>query len=111
MIGSAILPGPGTVVGAAVGGLGTLFGTFFLGEYQNSYDEAAKVLMSQGLSAPEIEKKASKHALVSSTAEFGTEFLSDVASAGIYGIFFKKAAKQPLKQTIHELVGTNWKEL
>ena len=93
----------GGPVGAAIGAGATLFGTFGLGEYQNTYDETARQLTEKGTPSDQIEDIAHKHALKSSIAEVGGEMVGDIAAFLSFGLL-KQAVKQPLKQTIKELV-------
>src|SRR5690606_10469123 len=67
-IAGGVVAGP---VGAAVGGLGTLFGTFGLGEYQNTFEGTRKTLWEKGTPESEIDDIAGKHALKSAIAEAG----------------------------------------
>jgi hypothetical protein len=92
-------------IGAAIGGMGTLFGTFFGGTYQNTYEETVEELKTKGIEENKIPGLAHKHALTSSSYEFGTELAGDLAAATFFGFFGKTAIKQGLKQTIKSITG------
>lgn len=93
----------GPIVGGAAG-IATLFGTFGLGEYQNTYDETKRMLREKGAPENEIHDRAHKHALTSAFAETGGELAGDLASLTFFGMFGKRAIKQSVKQTIRQLI-------
>jgi len=96
---------PGTIIGGGIGGIGTLFATFGLGQYQTTYDDTVSELTGKGVSPEEADIKARKNALVSATAEAGGELIGDLAAMTFFGVFGGQAAKQPLKLTIKQLLG------
>lgn len=115
---ASLLPIGAAIAGAAIGGplvgagagVATLFGTFGLGQFQNTYDETVEVLRKQGLPEDEINRRAIKNALTSSTLEVGTEFAGDLAAylffmgTGPIGGVLGLSAKQPIKQTLRQLM-------
>lgn len=108
VIGGLVAGPPGAAVGGVVGFTGgsiaTLFGTFGLGQYQNTYDETKKILIDKGVPEPEAQEKAHTHALKDAAWETGGEFAGDVASMFFFGALFKPAIRQGVKQTVRQLV-------
>ncbi|MBC8438996.1 MAG: hypothetical protein H8D87_04855, partial [Deltaproteobacteria bacterium] len=95
----------GGPIGAVIGGMGTLFGTFFAGTYQNTYEDAVEELEKKGIPEEKIHGIANKHALKSSSLEFGTELAGDLAAVTFFGLLGKNAVKNGIKSTIKELAG------
>ena len=101
----SVIPGIGTTIGAIVGGGVTLFGTFGLGEYQNTYDETKKTLLQKGYDLNKAKDLAHDHALTSAIAETGGEAVGDIAGAVVFKAVLKSAVKDGIKQTIKQLIG------
>ena len=100
LAGTAIAgPGAGAIAGGA-----TLFGTFGLGTYRTSNDQAVDYLTQNrpDLSSQEIVKISSKKALTDSVFEVGTEVIGDLAMLFTFG--GSSLVKQPLKQTLKQLL-------
>ncbi|MBV5329125.1 MAG: hypothetical protein JZU65_16110 [Chlorobium sp.] len=91
------------VLGAAVG-TGALFGTFGLGTYHSSKDEAVKFLTETrpDLNLVEIESLATDKAKTDASFEAGTELAGDIAAVLTFG--GSKALTQPLKATLKEML-------
>ncbi len=96
----------GGPVGAFIAGGATLFGTFGLGEYQNTFDETVKQLREQGVPEDQIGDMAHKHSLTTAVAEAGGEVVGDLAALTFFGALGKKAASQAVSKTIKELVSS-----
>jgi hypothetical protein len=90
-------------LGAAVG-TGALLGTFGLGTFHSSKDEATKFLTETRpeLSFAEIDQLASDKAMKDASFETGTEFVGDLAAVLTFG--GSKALTQPLKATLKEMM-------
>lgn len=103
-VGGATALATGNPILGAGAGFATLFSTFGLGQYQNSYDEIEKHLQKKGLPENEIKQKAAWHAALEAGAEVGGELAGDAASLAFFGVFGKQAVKQGVKQTIKQLI-------
>lgn len=103
-----VIGGAGTLAGGPVVGIGagtaTLLGTFGLGTYHQSKDEAQQFLAQNRpeLSPEEIEKLAKRKALKDATFEAGTELVGDALALMSFG--GSKIIEQPLAATIKELI-------
>jgi len=104
MAGGVVGFAAGGPVGAVIGAGATLFGTFGLGEYQNTYDQTKKQLLEKGTPAEQVDEMAHKNALTSAVAETGGELVGDLAALVFFGPAGKIAAKQAVTKTIKELV-------
>lgn len=103
----SVVPVVGTATGAIVGGIigygATLFGTFGLGQYQNTYDETKKQLAQKGVVGEEAEVKAKDNALTTGAAEVIGEFFGDLAAVATFGgskLFFGQTLKAVIKETM-----------
>lgn len=99
----------GTAVGATIGGLVGMAGLFGAGTYGQSYDAVYKELKEKRPEATEDEVRAiaQRGALIDAGLETGSELVSDWAAVLTLG--GSKLVKQPLKQTLKEIVKPGFK--
>lgn len=94
MIGSTVLPGVGTAIGAGIGGFANMFLTFGSGTYQEEYDRN----LSHGLDPDSAKNKA----LLSAGSALASESISTGVDALTLGSskLFTTVAKQGVKTTV-----------